>query len=855
VNRAVNKVSLIIGAALGLAGCPAAPAPVAGDVLSDGTRVVLAGGDAFSIQILRDDVVVGATSVDPACPALSVGLRLPDDVDSWIDPALPGVFDRVELLKSTRATSVGDRATVILQDERGQTRLTATVVAKSSAEGFVDVDVTFVDDDGVALDERDVGFVAVCFAIGADHVVGGGERFDGPDLAGKLTPLVFSAPGNTESGTNEAHVPVPFFATTAGLGVLVETERVGAFDATGTGTLMARFHGASLPLRLRAARVRGDDAGHAEFVTDNVAAHARRLGLGKAPPRWALAPMQWRNDLEVEVDAAGAIVSSGTDMLLGDVAAMTARSLPFSTVWIDAPWETGYNTFVVNEVQLPNFDDSVATLTAHGLVPLVWATEHINTSDDRDQMVGMPAFGSQSLFERFAEDDFLVDTEDGTPFSFPWGRGTGAFVDFTNPAACAAWQDTIEPVLRRGVKGFKLDYGETMRPDVLGLVENTLPVFSDGSTNAVQHTRYARLYHECFIGALQRVHGDDWFIITRTGGIFDQKNGVAIWPGDLDADFSRLGDDVDGSGERQVGGLKSGIGGALSLAMSGYPLYGHDVGGYRGDRVTPEAFARFAEAGALQTIMQVGGGSNHAPWDDFLLDVEDAFASAVRLKMALWPMYEAGLARAMVAAGGSDDDVDSDGTPLMVPLGVFMGNDAEAWADPDAILLFDVLAAWPVVEDGARTRLVRVPAGEWLSLKTAERFTGPLTTTVAAPLGLPPMMLAAGAVLILDEASDTLLPVTAPGRRGPSSSRVVVTSVGPPSIQRAGGLVVRQTPDGAGLSVSVERAADAPITLRILGSFAAVTSDVGSVDDVVVAEGITEVSVGGSGDVVVRLQP
>jgi hypothetical protein len=93
-------------------------------------------------------------------------------------------------------------------------------------------------------------------------------------------------------------------------------------------------------------------------------------------------------------------------MLLGDVAAMTSRSLPFSTVWIDAPWQTGYNTFVVNDVQLPNFDDSVATLTAHGLVPLVWATEHINTSDDSDQMVGMPAFGSQTLFERFAEDEF-----------------------------------------------------------------------------------------------------------------------------------------------------------------------------------------------------------------------------------------------------------------------------------------------------------------------------------------------------------------------------------------------------------------------------------------------------------------
>jgi alpha-glucosidase (family GH31 glycosyl hydrolase) len=402
------------------------------------------------------------------------------------------------------------------------------------------------------------------------------------------------------------------------------------------------------------------------------------------------------------------------------------------------------------------------------------------------------------------------------------------------------------------VKGFKLDYGETMRPDVLGLVENTLPVFSDGSTNAVQHTRYARLYHECFIGALQRVHGDDWFIITRTGGIFDQENGVAIWPGDLDADFSRLGDDA-GGGERRVGGIKSGIGGALSLAMSGYPLYGHDVGGYRGDRVTPEAFARFAEAGALQTIMQVGGGSNHAPWDDFLLDVEDAFAAAVRLKMSLWPMYEAGLARAMRPAGA--DGRDGDGTPLMVPLGVFMGTDDEAWADPDAMVLFGTLAAWPVVEDGARTRSVRVPAGEWLSLTTAERFTGPLTTTLPAPLGRPPLLLAAGAVLVLDEESDTLLPVTAPGRRGPSTSRVVVTSAGPASEVQAGGLLVRQLPDGAGVQVAIERAGDGAITVRVLGSFADVSADSGTVVDVTVAGGITEAVVAGSGDIVVRLQP
>jgi alpha-glucosidase (family GH31 glycosyl hydrolase) len=76
--------------------------------------------------------------------------------------------------------------------------------------------------------------------------------------------------------------------------------------------------------------------------------------------------MQWRNDLEVERSADGALASSGTDMLLADVAAMVDRDLPFSTVWIDAPWETGYNTFVFNEAQLPAIDDAIDAL-AHFL--------------------------------------------------------------------------------------------------------------------------------------------------------------------------------------------------------------------------------------------------------------------------------------------------------------------------------------------------------------------------------------------------------------------------------------------------------------------------------------------------------
>ncbi len=811
VVTARTSALLAVGTA-GLLACGEATSPLPPPVQSAGSTLTVTVGSSFAMSVAKEGGGSGTTAPSSLCPPLAVALRLPADGGKWIDVTDPvearGRRQDVELLVAGRARAVTASAWDIeLVDAAGKKQGDARMTARAGQEGFVDVDVVF------PFSEDAVAYGAVCFALGdGEHVVGGGERFDGPDLAGKITPLVFSAPGPLESGTNEAHVPVPFFATTKGLAVLVESERVGAFDAASLpGALQVRFHGNELPLRLRAADLR-EEGPAPDLVIDNVAAHARRMGLPHAPPVWALAPMQWRNDLEVNLDDAGAVVSSGTDMLLGDVAAMVEADLPFSTVWIDAPWQTGYNTFVVNEEQLPEIDAALAELRAHGLHALVWATEHVNVSDDSGQAHGMPVFGSRALFERFSDAGFLVLDGSGQPFTFRWGRGQGAFVDFTNPAACEAWQGEIAPLLDRGVRGFKLDYGESMRPDLLGLAANTIPVFFDGTSTAVQHTRYQRLYHECYIGALQKKYDDDWFIITRTGGIFDQKNGVAIWPGDLDSDFSGMGDDDDGNGVGAVGGLRAAIEGGLSLAMSGYPLYGADIGGYRGERATPEAFARSAEASALQTIFQVGGGANQTPWDPDYVDVADAFAQAASLHMSLWPMFELWLARA--SRGG-------DGTPVTMPLSVVMGDGG--WDDDDkwATLLGDVLAGFPVVEEGARTRTVRLPPGDWFDFWSGARTAGLTSFPAPAPLGFPPLFLRGGAVLVLDRASKTLLPSDA--RAGLLPDRVLVVAPGPGhagSAVIAGGLSVVQTTDDSGvvtLTVEVEGGVPIPLGVEVLG--------------------------------------
>ena len=110
-----------------------------------------------------------------------------------------------------------------------------------------------------------------------------------------------------------------------------------------------------------------------------------------------------------------------------------------------------------------------------------------------------------------------------------------------------------------------------MRPDLLGIAHNDTPVFFDGTNTEVQHTRYARLFHESMIRVLQEEHPDDWYVITRTGGIHDQRNGTRLLPGDLENDLEFAGV-VQDDGNVSIGGYPGDQRRSERDAV-GYPLY------------------------------------------------------------------------------------------------------------------------------------------------------------------------------------------------------------------------------------------------------------------------------------------
>src|SRR6185437_140426 len=129
---------------------------------------------------------------------------------------------------------------VDMLDAKGTAQAHATIALNDGGDGWVNVDVTF------DADEVNVAYAGACLSLDDhEHLVGGGERFDGPDLRGHVVPLYFDAPGEYDSGTNESHAPVPFFASSRNYAVLVDEERVGAFDVgvTNATATALRFHG------------------------------------------------------------------------------------------------------------------------------------------------------------------------------------------------------------------------------------------------------------------------------------------------------------------------------------------------------------------------------------------------------------------------------------------------------------------------------------------------------------------------------------------------------------------------------------------------------------------------------------
>jgi hypothetical protein len=192
---------------------------------------------------------------------------------------------------------------------------------------------------------------------------------------------------------------------------------------------------------------------------------------------------------------------------------------------------------------------------------------------------------------------------------------------------------------------------------------------------------------------------------------------------------------------------------AQSLAVSGFPSFGADTGGYRHGKPTKEVLLRWSESSALSVVLQLGGaGDNHAPWT-YDEDAATIYKSLATLHTSLIPYLTDLLVKA-----------ETTGAPTVIPLPLAYPADlaARAHADDEYLLGTELLVA-PVIEPGKVERVVHFPPGHWVRWDDGGAFDGPTDATVPTPIGRPAFFVREGALIPLYPAGiDTLAPATAP---------------------------------------------------------------------------------------------
>ncbi|GAA3929924.1 alpha-xylosidase [Microbacterium soli] len=485
-------------------------------------------------------------------------------------------------------------------------------------------------------------------------IYGLGERF-GPLVKNGQSIEVWNADGGTSS--EQAYKNVPFHLSSRGYGVLVNDPGHVSYEVGSEAVERVQFSvsGEVLEYFVIAGPTPKEVLGRYTALT----------GRPPVVPAWSYG--LWLST-SFTTDYDEQTVNSFIDE-------MAVRELPVSVFHFDCFWMREFNwcDFEWDPRVFPDPEGMLSRLHERDLRVCVWINPYIAQRSP--------------LFREAADRGYLVTRPDGSVWQWDlWQAGMG-LVDFTNPDATAWFQSHLRRLMDQGVDCFKTDFGERIPTDV---------VWADGADPERMHNLYAQLYNRAVHDVLVETRGaGDAVVFARSATAGGQSMPVH-WGGDSTSTYASMAETLRGG---------------LSLAMSGFAFWSHDIGGFEG---TPDAgvFKRWTAFGLLGSHSRFhGSGSYRVPWafDEEAVEVTRRFT---RLKMRLMPyLHQLGL------------DATRTGVPLMRPMALeFPDDPAAGHLDRQYMLGPDLLVAPVFSADGAVQ--FYLPAGRWTSLLTGETVSG-----------------------------------------------------------------------------------------------------------------------------------
>ena len=267
-----------------------------------------------------------------------------------------------------------------------------------------------------------------------------------------------------------------------------------------------------------------------------------------------------------------------------------------------------------------------------------------------------------------------------------WQAGMG-IVDFTNPAAREWYKSKLRRLLDMGVDCFKTDFGERIPTDC---------VYYDGSDPHHMHNYYTYLYNKTVFEVLEEYKGkNNACLFARSATVGGQKFPVH-WGGDCSSNYVSMAETLRGG---------------LSLALSGFGFWSHDMSGFEGT-APADVYKRWAAFGLLSTHSRLHGSQSYrVPWlfDEESVDVLRHFA---RLKCRLMPYLFAAAVQA-----------HEEGVPVMRAMVLEFPGDLACEDLDRQYMLGDSLLVAPVFRKDGRVDYY-LPRGTWTHLLSGKTVTG-----------------------------------------------------------------------------------------------------------------------------------
>ena len=280
----------------------------------------------------------------------------------------------------------------------------------------------------------------------------------------------------------------------------------------------------------------------------------------------------------------------------------------------------------------------------------------------------------------------LVDSGYAVPNDGGHLPAEDAVLDMSNPAAVRWYQRKLKSLLEMGVGAIKADFGEGA--PLTG-------IYHSGRTGWYEHNLYPLRYQQAVTQVTREVRGADEGIIWARSAWAGSQRYPVHWGGD-----------AENTDQAMAAELRAG----LSLGLSGFTFWSHDVGGFL-NRAPRDLYRRWLAFGVLTSHTRSHGAPPREPWTYDSAFVDD-FRRTVELKYALMP-YVWAQAKESAARGW----------PMLRTLFFEYPDDPTSWLVDDEYLFGSDLLVAPLFSETNRRR-VYLPPGTWIDYQTGRAYTG-----------------------------------------------------------------------------------------------------------------------------------